>query len=49
MLARLEDHQKTVLIRHLDYLSKAQGVEKNKGGGRKGSPMYEFDYLANPL
>ena len=33
----------------LDYLSKAQGVEKSKAAGRKGNPMYEFDYRANPL
>ena len=33
----------------LDYLSKAQGVEKNKESGREGNPMYEFDYRANPL
>ena len=33
----------------LDYLSKAQGVEKNIAGGRDGNPMYEFDYRANPL
>ena len=33
----------------LDYLSKAQGEEKNKAGGREGNPMYEFNYTANPL
>ena len=33
----------------LNYLSKAQGVEKNKADGREGNPMYEFDYRANPL
>ena len=33
----------------LDYLSKAQGEEKNKAGGREGNPMYEFNYPANPL
>ena len=33
----------------LDYLSKAQGVEKNKAGEREGNQMYEFDYRANPL
>ena len=33
----------------LDYLSKTQGVEKSKAGGRECNPMYEFDYLANPL
>ena len=33
----------------LDYLSKAQGVEKKIAGGREGNPMYEFDYQANPL
>ena len=33
----------------LDYLSKAQGVEKSKAGGREGNPMYEFDYRANPF
>ena len=33
----------------LDYLSKVQGEEKNKAGGREGNPMYEFNYPANPL
>lgn len=33
----------------LDYLSNAQGVEKNKAVGRRNNPMYEFDYKPNPL
>ena len=33
----------------LDYLSKAQGEEKNKAGGMEGNLMYEFNYPANPL
>ena len=33
----------------LDYLSKAQGEEKNKATGREGNSMYEFNYPANPL
>ena len=33
----------------LDYLSKAQGIEKKIVGGTEGNPMYEFDYRANPL
>ena len=33
----------------LNYLSNAQGVQKNKADGREGNPMYEFDYRANPL
>ena len=33
----------------LDYLSKAQGLEKNIAGVREGNQMYEFDYRANPL
>ena len=33
----------------LDYLSKAQGEEKNIAGGREVNPMYEFNYPANPL
>ena len=33
----------------LDYLSKAQGIEKNIAGVREGNQMYEFDYRANPL
>ena len=33
----------------LDYLSKAQGLEKNIAGVREDNQMYEFDYRANPL
>tara|TARA_Y100001936_G_C15861189_1_gene552559 strand:+ start:245 stop:634 length:390 start_codon:yes stop_codon:yes gene_type:complete len=33
----------------LDYLSNAQGEEKNKATGREGNSMYEFNYPANPL